>query len=181
MVKLPQNIIILTNILDAIMSTASVSSLQAITKHLFAVGLTTLVLALPISVAAKKCADKNEKAALDLRAMQSQLMVAALSCNQHEAYNRYIKKFSRELSQQGRAFEHYFRRIYSQKAPYEMNRFITTLANASSKQSLRLNDEEFCQTSSYLFKELLTSDVKKIRYLAGDRQFEGLHGIGVCD
>ena len=142
--------------------------------------LSGIVLTLSQPSYGSQCARSNEKMALDSRALQSQLMVAALSCNQQDLYNEYILKFRSLLERQGQDMTSYFKRVYSSNANAEMNRFITNLANASSRQSLRVDDSVFCLTSASMFETILSNDPQSLLLLAGQWPIEGLHGIGVC-
>ncbi|MCZ8149565.1 MAG: hypothetical protein O9325_17160, partial [Roseomonas sp.] len=45
---------------------------------------------------AQTCLQPAERTAFDVRALQSKLMVAALSCSQDAAYNAFVRKFQGE-------------------------------------------------------------------------------------
>ena len=127
------------------------------------------------------CAMKDEKSAFDTRAMQSQLMVAALSCGEHQKYNDFIKKFRDELIASGKGLKSYFARNYSRDADFQMNKFITFLANEASKKSLDSNSEKFCAESSNLFSKLKEINSKNRLEFASSENFSRLHKINSCD
>jgi hypothetical protein len=131
--------------------------------------------------AANNCAYEKEKTALDSRALQSQLMVAALSCGKQENYNSFVKKFKTELISQKPELEGYFSRQYKSQSASQMNRFMTALANESSKRSLKMDSAEFCKTASGLFDELNKIKPAKLYQVASNKQISSLHGIRSCD
>jgi hypothetical protein len=75
------------------------------------------------------CASGAETVAFRLRHLQSQLMVAGLSCNQQAAYNTFVEKFRERLAAAGGEVVGYFRR--SGGGERLLNKHITDLANAA--------------------------------------------------
>ncbi len=130
--------------------------------------------------AADQCATRKEKIALDTRALQSQLMVAAISCNQQVNYNQFVTKYNRYLSEQGQVMKRYFTRIYSGGGVQQMNQFVTTMANSSSRASLRQEENAFCQRSAEFFSKLISGNEDQLLSLSGGFQLEGMHGVGLC-
>lgn len=134
-----------------------------------------------IEAADMACAFKNEKQAFDLRAMQSHLMVAALSCGERSSYNNFIKEHNSEFIQSGRYFKSYFRRNYKDDAERQMNKFITTLANESSKKSLDTSSSKFCAEASQIFSKIRFIRAGGTYFFAADKKFSGLHKISQCN
>lgn len=132
------------------------------------------------SAYAKLCAHQNEKQALNSRALQSLLMVSAISCGQQGSYNQFVKKFQPYLANQHKILQSYFTRIYSHNAAAQLNAFMTVLANESSKRSLQNDSEAFCQTAKDLFTQVMGSKNDALITLAAERNFSSLHGVNDC-
>lgn len=126
------------------------------------------------------CATPEEMVALNSSVLVSDLMVAALSCGQQKQYNRFVNKFSRTLVTNNKNLKHYFERYYDNRAEFELNRFITRMANLSSQSSLKQSHEEYCSASNKLFKSSMALPTpwqgkKKALYAHAD-----VHGIKPC-
>ena len=142
--------------------------------------IAVLSLMLPLKAMAGNCALVEEKAALDVRALQTQLMVAALSCGEQARYNEFMKKFGKQLSMQGDDLKHYFSRVYSTDSERQKNSFITKLANTSSQLSLKEDEDEFCETASAMFDDVIGAKPVEMPKLASLAGAESLHGIRGC-
>jgi hypothetical protein len=130
---------------------------------------------------AADCASGKEKVALDSRALQSHLMVAALSCHIPESYNLFMRRFKSELVTQNSELGSYFSRRYGEKqSATKTNKFMTALANESSKRSLKIDSEEFCQITVKLFDKIMSVKPERLYQIAADKQFSSLHGIQGC-
>ena len=66
--------------------------------------------------AAPKCATPVDVAAFRSAAIQQQLMVAALTCNQLDQYNRYVVAYRSELQRSDNELKSYFIRQGSEAA-----------------------------------------------------------------
>ncbi len=118
-------------------------------RRLIATALIALV-ALSTPVHAATCVKSDQATAFSLRHLQSRLMVAALSCNQRDAYNAFVTRFQPELSDGGRALIAYFDRRGGAKA---LNAYITELANAAGLD--RASDPHgFCEQTWDVFLSL---------------------------
>ncbi len=135
---------------------------------------------LPMQAMAANCALDNEKKALDVRALQTQLMVAALSCGEQQRYNEFMQKFKKELSLQGDGLKQYFSRVYNNQSERQQNNFVTKLANTSSKLSLEEDEEVFCETASALFDDVIGAKPTEVPKLASLTGASTLHGITPC-
>lgn len=102
------------------------------------------------AMAAEPCATPEETAAFQVRHLQSRFMVAALSCNQADAYNGFVTRFQPVLAEMGRKLVAYYSRAGGTPA---LNRAVTVLANTASQ--LRGADPQgFCTATWNLFWEL---------------------------
>jgi hypothetical protein len=100
------------------------------------------------------CAQKHEKQSLHMRALQSELMVAALACGKKAEYNRYVNSFSNDLRWQGRQLKSYFNRMHGSRGEFEMNRFVTEMANQASRLSLTRSSAKYCENAGKLFSKV---------------------------
>jgi uncharacterized protein with von Willebrand factor type A (vWA) domain len=129
---------------------------------------------------AGNCTSGREAKAFNTRALQSHLMVAAISCGQQANYNEFMQKHGKSLAAEGRVLQEYFSRVYAKRATGELNRFITFLANESSKRSLKVEDSEFCSASKKLFSKLNKNDSAKFFQLASTASYKDVHGVKEC-
>lgn len=125
------------------------------------------------------CANPEQSQALALRALKSSLMVAALSCNQQKPYNTFIKKHEDTLSSAGNTVQKLFTNHYGSQAKYQLNKFMTHIANTASKLSMSSSDE-YCDTSAKLFKKINKSNNYKFLAVVKDGDYHELHGIKSC-
>src|SRR6188508_3349280 len=79
------------------------------------------------SASAMECATADEVEAFKLRHLQSQLMLAGLSCNQREAYNTFVLAFRPQLATAGGSLIRYFERTGG--GATALNRHVTEIAN----------------------------------------------------
>lgn len=105
----------------------------------------------------------REQAALDVRYLQTELMVAALSCGRtdfHQHYNVFVAKFGKSLKQHGAMLKSYFNREYGKQGGTQMDRYVTRLANEASLRSMQ--QTSFCQDSSTLFQRVTNIDTPSL-------------------
>lgn len=96
-----------------------------------------------------------ERRAVEMRRLQSDMVVAALSCGMREEYNAATVKFMKEFARQGEALKRLFRRTYGRdRAERELDRFVTALANEASARSLAHNGN-YCVSAGLLFKDIM--------------------------
>ena len=101
----------------------------------------------------------REQAALDVRYLQTELMVAALSCGRpefHQHYNLFVAKFGNSLKQNSTHLKSYFTRQYGNQGTTQMDRFVTRLANEASLRSMQ--QASFCHDSIALFQRVTALD-----------------------
>lgn len=132
------------------------------------------------SVLADLCARSSDQSALSARVLQSEIMVAALTCGERSRYNMVVRKFERELVQQGYALRRLFERSYGRQANRHLNRFVTAMANDASQRSLT-DENEFCAASAQLFDQLLAMTPHEFEAFAASEAFAAKHGVRSCD
>lgn len=148
-------------------------------RYLCLLSLLVAFVASPASSWAAACAKEEEKNALDMRALQTQLMVSALSCGEQKRYNQFMQKYKNDLSKSGENLTQYFSRVYASSAKSQQNNFVTKLANISSELSLKENEDAYCDDAEELFEDALDaspSEMDELAYEAGST----LHNIASC-
>jgi hypothetical protein len=96
------------------------------------------------------CLQPQEQRAVDLRTVQSQLMVAAITCRREDDYNRFVQRFQPDLARAHNTLTAYFRRAHGAAGQRQMDAYITNLANAQSQSALRQGNQ-FCRNSEALW------------------------------
>ncbi len=142
-----------------------------------AAAVAVLSLALP-SLALAQCATTAERTALAARVLQSELMVAALSCKQQPAYNAFVVKFKDELVASGHTLRAFFTRTHGRSGNRELNAFITQMANEASFRSLR--EGAFCESAPQRFDEALSAEIGQFKQLLARFPGRDAHGIPAC-
>lgn len=92
---------------------------------------------------------------IEVRRLQTKLMVAALSCRARSDYNDFIRAHRPSLQSYGKAIKAEFRRRYGRAGSKELNRFVTRLANEASARS-NADRAGFCADASALFDKART-------------------------
>lgn len=117
----------------------------------------------------------HEQTALRVRVLQSNLMVAALTCKMEGAYNATVTKFRSELTQHGRALRGYFDRAYGSKGVAKLDNLVTQLANEAASRSNKQRGE-FCSSARRVFDNVLALPADGLAGFA-----EHTHELGVGD
>ena len=125
------------------------------------------------------CASQAEQSALDARVLQTEFMVAALTCGQQDHYNVFAIKFNDALTTRGQTLRHLFERSYGSAATLRLDRFITRLANEASYRSL-LQGTTYCTTAALLFGHAMLYEPRELESLTSNLGSNGQHGIGTC-
>ena len=125
------------------------------------------------------CASQEELTAIDLKSLQSSMMVAALSCKHIKDYKNFMTKHKRVFSNKGIILKKFFEEHFS-NPEQELNTFITTLANKSSSLAINREPDSYCnQTLSTLHKLANFSRKSLLEYIA-EKDFSLIHGINAC-
>jgi hypothetical protein len=104
-----------------------------------------------------KCAKPDEVSAIQAAAIQQQLMVAALTCNEITNFNAFQTSFGPELRTSDSKLEHMFKRLFGGgRGEAEYHAFKTRLANNSSISSIHDN-QTYCHAASMVFAAALTA------------------------
>ena len=102
------------------------------------------------------CARPEDMSAIKAAAVQQKLMVAALSCNAIQLYNKFVTSYQKELQNSDQALQNFFRRLNGKTGTADYHAFKTRLANTSSLQSIGdLN--AYCASTKEAFDTALNS------------------------
>jgi hypothetical protein len=105
---------------------------------------------------AAKCAGPDEVSSIQTAAIQQQLMVAALTCNEIARFNSFQTSFGSELRASDATLSKMFKRIFGAKqGEAEYHAFKTRLANDSSIRSIHDNVNYCRQAGALLTTALL--------------------------
>ena len=143
----------------------------------------TIVLATAASLLAgpamAMCLDNSERQAITTRVLQTELMVAALTCGQQGEFNTFARKFEGELVSQGKLLRAAFQRNYGGQGEPRLNALVTRLANEASQRSIS-GRAEFCPRSAELFDVVLNTPPAALSSLAEQQPFSSAHGVSEC-
>jgi hypothetical protein len=102
-----------------------------------------------------KCAKPVEVSAIQAAAIQQELMVAALTCNEITNFNAFQTGYSSELRASDATLERMFKRLFpGSRGEAEYHAFKTRLANNSSMRSIKDNPN-YCHEASQVFAAAL--------------------------
>lgn len=98
----------------------------------------------------------KERDAIAFRLLQTELMVAALSCGRQDyrsKYNTFVIRFRPALRSNGRTLRAIFKRTYGRHGKRRLEAYVTRLANEASVRSLERAG--FCATAGRKLDALL--------------------------
>jgi hypothetical protein len=104
--------------------------------------------------AAEVSITSKERASLELRLMQTELMVAALGCSAADRYNAFVTRYQPQLVDGGKTLQNLFKRIHGGQAFNRVNHFVTRVANEASLRMVQ-NANQFCDDTDAMFQALL--------------------------
>jgi hypothetical protein len=142
-------------------------------KHLIAASVSLSLVIAPVADAAARCLSPQERTAVNVRVLQTELMVAALSCRAVPGrdftghYNAFIKKHGEQLVGHSRVLQGYFKATYGESSRRQLDAFITSLANDASRRSM--SSSTFCDESMTLFQEASTLERRDLEKWSGLR------------
>jgi hypothetical protein len=120
-----------------------------------AAGLAALALVLDAGGAlAFECRSAQDAEAAHLRWLQTQMMVAALSCQGSVAYNEFVRKNQTTLDWSVARVNQMFARDHGAGAAALYNSFNTKLANEAAVERTRL-DRNYCRVFELVYGEAL--------------------------
>ncbi len=134
----------------------------------------------PQGAIALPCAEPHEQGALQTRILQSDFMIAALSCPVRDEYTRFVEKFRGELRVQGKALRGFFTRVHGTASERRLNRFVTRMANEASHRGAT-HGATFCADAAARFEAVLAMGPTKLVTFAASQTSAGAHGFESCE
>jgi hypothetical protein len=99
---------------------------------------------------------------IEVRRLQTNLMVAALTCSAREDYNEFVVTHRSSLQKYGKTIRAEFRRRYGKEGDSKLNQFVTRLANEASARS-NADRENFCAEATTAFHQAKAQDISLTR------------------
>lgn len=121
---------------------------------------------------AASCGSREESAAFHVRALQTELMVAALSCRgvgYDQRYAQFVQKFGPTLGTHSKALQAYFKKRYGGQGTKQLDRYVTSIANDASHRSMV--EGAFCQSAAGLFDSTMKVERKDLGTYAASLPF----------
>lgn len=128
---------------------------------------------------ANACIRPEERSAMEVRALQSYLMVTALNCQRGESYNQFIRRFGNELSGATRATNAYFQRAYGGQARTRFDANNTNMANEHSEDAIRAGSF-FCRDADPLFQRALATPGPQLAQFSAERNIPQSYSATAC-
>lgn len=117
---------------------------------------------------AQACIRPEERSGLEVRSLQTYLMVSALNCQRTESYNQFVRRFGTEISAANRASSGYFQRAHGGQGRTRFDAHNTNLANEHSEDAIRAGSF-FCRDAESLFREALATPGPQLAQYAVQR------------
>ncbi len=144
------------------------------------VALVAVVATGTVAVAAPKCARPSEVTAIQVAAIQQELMVAALTCNQVTNFNAFQTGYSAELRSSDRHLKEMFHRLFGSRGHAEYHAFKTRLANNSSIRSIHDN-AGYCHEAQMVFAAALAPDKPVLANFVSEVTVHDSGPVDSCD
>jgi len=106
--------------------------------------------------AAAYCSRPQDAIAVQVAALQQEMMVAAFMCHDVASYNRFVVSHQGELQESDRTLMNVFLQQDAQTGSDDYNLFKTELANTSSLRSV--DDPQFCRRINANFRVALNEN-----------------------
>lgn len=131
--------------------------------------------------ASGKCAKANEMTAIQAAAVQQELMVAALTCDQVTNFNAFQTGFGPELRTADATLLKMFRRIFGgRQGETQFHAFKTRLANDSSIREIHDN-QAYCKEAADVFAAALAPSKPTLAAFVSGVTIEEQSPVDSCD
>jgi hypothetical protein len=127
----------------------------------------------------KDCAWADEYGALNVRGLQTELTVGALTCGERERYTQFVKTFRPQLILQAKLLRQYFKRHYKKEGNFRLDQFVTRVANAYANRT-KFSRIDFCAKTRDLFNQINAKPSANLAELTRGGRYSSVHGIGQC-
>lgn len=129
------------------------------------------------------CYTTPEVRASQVRQLQTELMVAALSCAGYpdlalrERYNAFVQKFGGSLNSTAAVLRGHFQRNHGRDHARRFDAYITSLANQAALRSF--DEPSYCQSAVPVFEALSSLEPREIEAFAA-REVEATEAVMPC-
>jgi len=134
---------------------------------------------------AASCYGPAETTAVQVRMLQSELMVAALACRDSNPelgmvakYNDFIHRLGDKLIRHSKILQAHFSKQYGPSSKRELESFVTALANDASKRSM--TSATYCQNAAELFGHVSTLEQRELERFSATRAAEVGMPVASC-
>jgi len=128
-----------------------------------------------------KCARPDEVTAIQVAAVQQELMVAALYCNDVANFNAFQTGYGPELRTSDSRLMRMFQRLFGyRQGQGEYHAFKTRLANNSSIRSIR-NNPDYCREAGQVFAAALIAEKPTLQAFVSGVQVVDQSPVDSCE
>jgi hypothetical protein len=127
---------------------------------------------------AANCYGPAETAAVQVRMLQSELMVGALACRDSnpelgmiDQYNAFIHRLGDRLISHSKILQEHFQKQYGAASKRQMDSFVTALANDASTRSM--TSPNYCHGAAELFRNVAVLERRDLE------RFSAAHAVEV--
>ncbi len=131
-----------------------------------------------IAIAAP-CLDWQQSRALAAKAVQTRLMVAALSCGMRDPYNEFVLKFDPELVEHNSTLMAWHRQNYGAGGDRAFHNLMTRIANEASADTVSAS-KKFCGLAAETFEFYLTAASDSIAAMLPASATARRFGVATC-
>ncbi len=133
------------------------------------------------AAAAPACLRPDERAAIEVRAFQTDMMVAALSCNFQPEYNKFMRRFHHTLNLHTRTMHRFFDRTYGSAGTSRATSYFTRFANRTALTSVG-NLDKFCDQEAAQLQAALVTAPDRLDAFAATQQaaIRARHDFAPC-
>jgi len=123
------------------------------------------------TVHAADAKSSHGKEAFHVRALQTEFMIAALSCEARPHYNNFATKFQNVLVKHGRALKSRFHQTHGKaQGEKKLNAYVTALANKTSSRQISEGDK-YCARAMRTFAQLSAMPLENFAGFAQRRDY----------
>ena len=114
------------------------------------------------------CVPQNDRDALDVAGLKTQLMVQTLTCKNDSEYNAFVNKFKPELNADEKTTSGFFSHTYGRNGQKRKDEYLTLLANSKADTSQK-DGSRFCAHNEDIFRQVLAlnNGIELKEYAAG--------------
>jgi hypothetical protein len=123
------------------------------------------------------CYGPAELSAVQVRMLQSELMVGALACRDSNPelgmvaqYNSFVHRLGDRLVRHSKVLQAHFSKQYGATSRRELESFVTALANDASKRSM--TSATYCQGAAELFRNVAGLEQRDLERFSATRAAE---------